>query len=321
MSPTPRKPVRTGIDDNAMLGIGLKLASVTVFIGMATAIKSADTIPLGQIIFFRSFFATVPILILLQWRGELAAGFRTNRFAGHLLRGVIGVSGMTFIFLALTRLPLPEATTLNYATPLFIVVLSAIVFRETVGIYRSSAVIAGMIGVVIVAWPRLTLFTGSTGIGTGETIGILAAFLGAFLAACATMATRSLVKTEQSPTIVLYFSLTCSALALLSLPFGWVMPSPTELALLLSAGFAGGVGQILLTESYRHADMSVIAPFDYASLILSIAIGYLVFGDLPTVHMIVGGLIVVGAGIFIILRERRLGLERAEAKRVSTPQG
>jgi drug/metabolite transporter (DMT)-like permease len=107
---------------------------------------------------------------------------------------------------------------------------------------------------------------------------------------------------------------------LLTIPFGWVMPTTEQLVLLVSAGIAGGIAQILLTESYRHADMSVIAPFEYASLILSVGVGYILFGDIPTIQMLIGGLIVVGSGIFIIYREHRLGVANAKAQSSNTPQ-
>jgi drug/metabolite transporter (DMT)-like permease len=98
------------------------------------------------------------------------------------------------------------------------------------------------------------------------------------------------------------------------------MPSPIYFVYLIAAGICGGIAQILLTESYRHADMSVVAPFEYTSLIFSIAIGYFVFADPPTWHVLVGGLIVVGSSLFVIYRERQLGMAQPE-KEVATPQG
>src|SRR6218665_2701329 len=130
---------------------------------------------------------------------------------------------------------------------------------------------------------------------------------------------RKLVHTEKSATIVLYFSISSSVIALVTAPFGWVIPSPQFLLYLVLAGICGGIAQILLTESYRHADMSVIAPFEYTSLIFSIAIGFFAFGDVPTWHVIVGGVIVVGSALFVIFRERQLGKALPE-KEVATPQ-
>jgi len=109
-------------------------------------------------------------------------------------------------------------------------------------------------------------------------------------------------------------------IALATLPFGWIVPSQQQLIYLVTAGVCGGIAQILLTESYRHADMSVVAPFEYTSLIFSIGIGYFVFSDQPTWHVLVGGLIVVGSALFVIYRERRLGKAQPE-KEVATPQG
>lgn len=304
-----------------MLGIGLKVSSVAIFLAMATFLKAAKGVPVGEMVFFRSFFAIFPILIFLLVRRQLVVGMQTARPLAHLVRGMVGVTAMSFIFLALTKLPLPEATALNYTTPLLIVVLGALVLKETVRLYRWSAVLVGLLGVLIIIWPRLTLFSAGAEWGGDLFVGAVAALVGATVAAVASLTVRSLVRTERSATIVLYFSITSSALALVTAPFGWIWPDPVQLTLLVSAGFAGGIAQILLTESYRHADMSIIAPFEYTSLVLSVIVGYLVFAEVPTINTLVGGLLVVAAGIFIILRERRLGLERAKARKVTTPQG
>lgn len=319
--PTAGSAAKPLTDDNPMLGIGLKLSSVALFLTMATCLKAAPGTPVGEMVFFRSAFAILPILVFLGYRGQLGTGLKTERLGGHAFRGFLGAAGMGCGFFALTKLPLPEATTLSYATPLLVVVLSALVLREVVRLYRWSAVALGMTGVLIIAWPRLTVFTGGAELGLDESIGVLASLLGSCIAATAMLMTRSLVRTERSATIVLYFSLSCTIGGLLTLPFGWIMPEPRDLVLLISAGIAGGIAQILLTESFRHADMSVIAPFDYTSLILSVILGYVVFAEIPTINMLVGGLIVVAAGIFIIFREHRLGLERRAARRFTTPQG
>jgi drug/metabolite transporter (DMT)-like permease len=305
---------------NAMTGIGLKLASVCVFLGMASLLKASQGVPAGQLVFFRSFFAILPIIVYLIYRRELIVGMKTSRPLSHLWRGLIGTGGMATGFYALTQLPLPEAITINYATPLLIVVFSAVFFHEQVRLYRWSAVLVGLVGVVIIIWPRLTVFSGGVTDMSGATLGAISALVSCCFAATAMVLVRRLVDTERSATIVLYFSVTSAVLGLCSLPFGWVMPTTEQFALLIGAGIFGGIGQILLTESYRHADMSVIAPFEYASLLLSILVGYFLFSEVPSVEMLVGGTIVVGSGIFIIYREHMLGLERKRASEVSPPQ-
>ncbi|MBA8821198.1 EamA family transporter [Ochrobactrum sp. P6BS-III] len=306
-----------GLDSNPMLGIGLKIASVAVFVGMSTMLKAADGVPLGQLIFFRSFFAVIAVLLYLQWRGQLSGAFRTQHGFSHFWRGLVGVCAMTMSFFALMKLPLPEAIAINYASPLITVILGAVILHEVVRFYRWSAVLIGLFGVLIIIWPRLTLFSGGN-VGQDEAIGALSALGAAFMAAIAMLLVRRLVQTERTATIVIYFSLSASVIALVSLPFGWIVPSWTQLALLIGAGFAGGIAQILLTECYRHAPMSTIAPFEYTSMLLGLLIGFLLFGDVPTLEMLVGSVIVMAAGGFIIYREHKLALE---PHKVNAPQG
>lgn len=127
--------------------------------------------------------------------------------------------------------------------------------------------------------------------------------------------------TEATSAIVFWFSLTATLLSLVTLPFGWVWPTPVEAAILVGAGLLGGIGQILLTASYREADASLVAPFDYASMLFSLGIGYFVFAEVPTRTMLAGAALIVTAGVLIIWREHRLGLERSRQRKAMTPQG
>lgn len=304
-----------------LTAIALKIMSVTIFVAMSSLIKAAGPLPAGQIVFYRSFFAIFPILLFLGFRRELHTALATRRPFGHIARGLIGVCAMALNFYALTRLPLPDAVTLNYAQPLLVVVFSSIFLGEMVRLYRWSAVVVGLVGVVIISWPELTLLTSGSALDDQEVLGVMAALGGAGCSAVAAVVVRNLVHSERTATIVLWFSLTASVLALLSLPFGWEMLSLTQSLLLITAGFCGGIGQISMTAAYRHAEVSTVAPFEYTSMILAIVVGYVVFGDVPTLYMLVGGLIVVGAGIFIILRERQLGIELSKARKTVPLQG
>lgn len=306
-------------DQSPLRGIILKIVSVAIFVGMSSCIKAAGQVPAGQIVFFRSFFAILPILVMLTWQRELRSALVTTRPLSHIMRGVVGVTSMGLSFFALTRLPLPEAITLNYAQPLLVVVFSVLFLGEAIRIYRWSAVIIGLVGVCIVSWPKLTLF-GDGGLDNQQAIGAVAALVAAAISAVALLLVRNLVRTERSTTIVLWFSLTSSVAGLLTLPFGWELLSVEQAAFLVAAGICGGVAQILMTEAYRYAEASTVAPFEYTSMILGIAVGYLAFGEVPTLHMIVGGAIVIAAGLFIIWRERRLGIERAGARKLAPPQ-
>ncbi|MBF9043220.1 EamA family transporter [Rhodobacterales bacterium HKCCE4037] len=299
-------------------GIALKVASVCVFVFMASLIKaSAGSIPPGQAVFFRSFFAIPVILVWLVMQHDLAHGLETRNPMGHIWRGLVGTSAMGLGFAGLGLLPLPEVTAIGYAAPILVVVFAAMFLNEEVRLFRLSMVALGMGGVLIVLSPRLALDPATA--DTGQALGAVLVLMGAVCAALAQVFVRKLVHTERTAAIVFYFSVTASLLSLLTLPWGWAWPTPTEWALLIGAGLAGGVGQILLTSSYRFADASLIAPFEYASMLLAIAVGYFVFSEVPTPTMLMGAALIVAAGIAIIWRERQLGLER-NARKANTPQ-
>lgn len=325
--PSASKPAAAGAPPLAvdtpdpMKAITLKVCSVTLFVFMSTCIKAAgDGVPPGEIVFFRSAFAMVPILTVLAMHGHLRGVFKTARPASHFFRGLVGVTSMGFSFYGLTLLPLPDAIAIGYASPLIAVIFAAIFLRETVRIYRWSAVLIGLTGVMIICWPQLTLF-GNEGLGASSAVGVLALLIAAVLGATAMILVRRLIKTEKTPTIVLYFSLSSSIIALFTIPFGWAPLDLHTAALLIACGLFGGGGQITLTHSYRYADVSTIAPFEYTSILLGTVIGYFLFDEIPTWTMALGTLIVIGAGIFVIFRERHIGIRRRGARRAMTPQG
>jgi drug/metabolite transporter (DMT)-like permease len=302
-------------------GIALKLVAVVLFIVMSSLIKAAsEQVPPGQAVFFRSFFALPVILAWLALRGDLRTGLRVTSRIGHFWRGVVGTTAMGLMFAGLGLLPLPEVTALGYAAPLLVVVFAAMFLDEKVGVFRLGAVALGLFGVLIVLAPRLTTLSDDT-VEMTQAIGAVLVLLGAVCAALAQIYIRKLVRTEQTSAIVFYFSLTSSLLSLLTIPFGWVLPGGTETIFLILAGILGGTAQIFLTSSYRFADASVIAPFDYASMLFAIVIGYVFFDEVPTGQMLFGASLVILAGIIIILRERQLGLRRGRARAVKTPQG
>lgn len=302
-------------------GILLKIASVTTFIIMASLIKvTSKDVPVGEAVFFRSFFALPVIFIWLLSRRELRTGLKTSNPMGHVWRGLVGTLAMGLGFTGLGLLPLPEVTAIGYAAPLLTVIFAAMFLGEAVRAFRLGAVALGLVGVLIVLSPRLEAFSNSS-MDSRETLGALVVLMGAGCAALAQVFIRKLVFTEKTSAIVFYFTVTSALLSLLSSPFGWVMPAPREAMLLILAGLFGGIGQILLTSSYRFADASVIAPFEYASMILALGIGYFVFNEAPTLMMLAGASLVIAAGVLIIWRESALGLERSKQRKVMTPQG
>ena len=302
-------------------GIFFKLIAVMCFITMTSLIKAVSgDVPPGEAVFFRSFCALPIILAWLAMRGDLRTGLRVENPMDHVWRGFIGTMAMGSMFAGLAFLPLPEVTALGYAMPLLVVVFAAMFLNERVGVFRIGAVALGLIGVLIVLAPRVTSLGGDT-VKTMEAVGALIVILGAVCGALAQIFIRKMVQTEQVSAIVFWFSCTSTGMALLTLPFGWVLPTPAQAAMLVCAGLIGGVGQIFLTSSYRFADASLVAPFDYASMLFAILIGYFIFDEVPTLHMLGGAALIVFAGLIIILRERQLGIQRDKARQAKLPHG
>ena len=303
---------------NPLLGISLKVLSALVFTAMSALLKTMTArYPIGEVVFFRSAFALIPLLGWLMWQGALINSVRTKNLVGHFKRGFIGTGGMYLSFMALSFLPLPDAVAIGYASPLIVVVLAALVLKEEVRAYRWSAVAIGFVGVMIMLIPYLSPKMFSGGLTSGPALGAIAALAGAFCSAGAVLQVRRLTATERTGAIVFYFFILASGISLLTLPFGWLLPDRYDLLLFVAVGTLGGVGQILVTESYRHADTSIIAPFEYTSMIWALLVGWVVFGDLPGAAVMVGGFIVAASGLLIVWRERALGLQRAKEMAVS----
>lgn len=292
-------------------GIILMTSAVSLFVIMGSLIKAAVRIPAGEAVFFRAFCALPVIVLWLALRGELGDGLRVGSWKSHALRALAGTTAMGLGFVGLKLLPLPEVTAIRFATPILIVLFAALILGERIRLVRISAVAVGLIGVMIVMWPRLRFDGGDLALA-----GALVTLGSATLAALAQVFIRSMAGTERTTAIVFWFSATASLLGLATAPFGWVMPAGREWVWLIGAGLIGGLGQILLTSSYRHAEASTLAPFTYVSMIWALIIGYFVFDEVPTGPMLVGAALVIAAGVAIVLRERQLGMKRTAERRV-----
>jgi len=284
--------------------IGLKIISALLFAVMSALVRlMGEVTPVGQLVFFRSLFAIVPVVIIYAYRGELRQAIYTKRPLGQLGRGLLSVGGMYSNFAALTRLPLADVTAIQFASPLITVGLAALILKERVRIYRWSAVFVGFLGVLIMLVPHLDP-AHYTSLASAATIGAMLAVLSAFINAGTVIQTRRLTRTETTPSIVFYFSLICTIAGAATLPFGWYTPTLYELTILITLGMLGGLAHIFLTESYRFAAASVIAPFDYTSMLWALLLGYWMFGEVPTALVFVGAAIVIAAGLFVLWRER-----------------
>ncbi|MDJ1158507.1 DMT family transporter [Chelatococcus sp. SYSU_G07232] len=305
-----------------LLGISLKVLSALSFTLMSAGIKYVSTrFPTGELVFFRSAFALLPLIAWLATQDALVDSLRTRNVLGHLKRGVIGSTGMFCGFTALGYLPLPDTIAIGYTAPLLVVVLAAVILKEVVRFYRWTAVGIGFAGVLIMLVPHFSESALVNGFGTGPAIGALFSLAGAFCAAGATIEVRKLIGTEKTGAIVFYFSMLTTLLGLSTILIGnWSAPTLAEFGLLVVIGILGGIGQILLTQSYRFADASLVAPFEYTTMIWALVIGWFAFGELPAATVLIGAAIVITSGLFVIWREHQLGLERKRAREAAPPR-
>ncbi len=311
-------PIPIQIVSNPARGIALKLMSVLLFTIMSACIKAArEYAPPGQAMFFRSFFAIPPIVLYALWLGRFAEVFRVNDAFAHVNRGLVGMAAMACGFTALGLLPLPETIAINYAAPLMATALAALMLGEQVRAYRWTAVAVGLAGVLVMLWPRLTVLA-SGDVSDSEALGAWVALLGAVFVALATVHIRRLTQTETTLSIVFWFSVSCTVGSLFTVPFGWGVLDAWTATLLVAAGLLGGVAQIMMTEGYRNADASTLAPFEYSSMLYGLFLGFVLFAEVPGAQVLAGASIVIGAGLYIIRRERQLAIDRSRAKRAGS---
>jgi drug/metabolite transporter (DMT)-like permease len=296
---------------NYLKAIVLTLISSVMFAAMSALVRYAgQDVPVGQVVFFRAACAIPPVLLIYALRGELRLALHTKRPFGHLGRGMFSIGGMFCNFAALARLPVVDATAFSFSSPLITVVFSVIFLKEKVRLYRWTAVIIGFIGVIVMLWPHLDPKHYAGAALGASALGALLAIVAAIFNSGSIIQTRRLTGSESTSAIVFYFSLICALAGLATWPLGWHMPDMKQLAALIGTGILGGLAHILLTDSYRHAPASLVAPFGYSAMLWAFVFGWFFFDEIPVPLVFAGAAIVAGAGLFVFFRERKLGLRR-----------
>ena len=300
---------------HSLRGILLQILAMLAFTLQGALVRYVGArVPVGEAVFFRSTVALVPLFLFLAWQGKLAT-IRTNNLRAHISRSFTNVSGMFLNFAGLARVPLADATALGYATPLFTVILAATFLGEVVRLWRWCAVVVGLVGVLIMLSPHI-------GHGTSDQealIGAIFCLSAAFLFGVALTQVRNMTGTESTGALVFFYSVIAATISSATAFWGWVMPVGGDLVALLSIGVLGGIAQILMTESFRHAPAAVLAPFAYTSMIWAVGIGFFWFGEVPEIIVLLGAMIVIGAGLFVIWREHQLGLDKTHKPENAVP--
>ena len=283
--------------------MALRSCAVFCFAAMGAGIKLAALHGVGlvELIFWRNVFS-FPVILGWVLLGPGLASLRTPRPRAHATRSAIGLVSMFLNFYAITLLPLAEATTIGFSTPLFATALSPLLLREAVGRHRWLAVGVGFAGVLIVVQPG-----GHAIPGYALAMGIVAAAG----VAGVHITLRQIGATERATTTVFWFNIASLGVTALLMPFFARAHDPATWPPLLLVGLAGGAAQILMTASLRYAPVPALAPFDYGQLVWATLFGWLLFASVPLAPTLLGGALIAASGIAIALRERRLHIRAA----------
>jgi drug/metabolite transporter (DMT)-like permease len=278
-------------------GIGLGALAFGLFTVMDTLIKWLSAgYPVIELLFSNALFALIPVAVTTLRRGGLAR-LRTRRLRLHVVRGTFGLCGGFLGFYAYSQLPLADAYSIIFATPLLITALSVPVLGEQVGWRRWSAVALGFMGVLVMLQP------GVAPIGPGA----LAALGAACASAVAILLVRKLSATDSTASIALYSNLTVVLVTGCLLPFQFILPTWSDLVLMAASGLIGGTALLILIGAYRRAPAALVAPFQYSQMVWAILLGLLIWGDVPDPAKLLGAAIVASSGLFILYRETALG--------------
>jgi len=287
----PGKP--TTRREHVPLGILYMVGATIVFAISSAASKwLVDIYPVGEVLFTRSGFSLIACALVILPQTGLAV-FHTQRRRDHVLRTLSQTASQTFLIIAFSLMPLASAVAINFSAPLFTTLVAILLLKEKVGFVRWFALVVGFLGVLIVTNPGADTFQ----------VGALFALGNAMIYGSVTAAVRGMTATESAETLLMYQLLLITVFFSLLLPFGFTMPTWMDAALMLFNGLTNAIGQYWWTRALHLAPASAVTPFFYLSLLWAALLGYLVWGDLPTVGLLVGSAVVVGSGLFLLWRE------------------
>ena len=284
------KPARR---EHIPLGIAYMVAATILFAASSAASKwLVATYPVGEVLFTRTAVSLITCAVFILPRTGFAV-FHTQRLSHHVMRSVSQGFSQTFLLIAFSLMPLAGAIAINFSSPLFATLVSALLLKEAVGMARWAALLVGFCGVLIVTNPGADSFQ----------IGALFALANAVLYGSVTAAVRGMTATESAETLTLYQLTLLTAFFTLLLPLGWVTPTPADAVWIVFNGASNAVGQYWWTRALHLAPASAVAPFYYLSLIWASVLGFAVWDEIPTISLIVGSAVVVASGLFLIWRE------------------
>jgi drug/metabolite transporter (DMT)-like permease len=271
------------------------LASVVCFSIMDICIKWLNFYPIGEVFFARFFIGLFPILFIIP-RNKMFTFYKTKRPWLHAFRAVTGSLAIIALFFGLRELPLADVISLTFGGPIFVTIASIIFLSEKVGIKRWSAVFLGFVGMILIVQPAFVDLN----------YYYITPIIFCIFFACVAISVRSLSKTEPIYRIAIYFTILNCLLGLATLPYGWAMPSKGDIIIFIIMGICGSIGNLLLTQSYRISEASLVTPIKYLSLVFAIVFGFLIWSEVPKFLTLIGASLVVVSSFIIFVRESQL---------------
>jgi drug/metabolite transporter (DMT)-like permease len=295
--------------DHVPRGIGCMVLATVMFSTASALTKwQVGIYPVGEVVFSRSISSfLVCAAVMLPLTG--LSVFATRRPRDHLARGLSQATSQTLFALAFTLMPLAGAVSINFSAPLFSALVSIVWLKERANFARWAALLIGFAGVLIVTNPGRNSFT----------LGALFALGNAVMYGSVTVAVRGMTKTESANTLIIWQLATIAFFHSFLLLFGWRWPTPIDAAMLFGSGFANAIGQYFWTQSLRLAPATAVAPFYYLMLVWALGFGFFIWGDVPSVGLLMGSAIVVTSGFFLFWREARLQRTIAVVPRAAGP--
>lgn len=279
---------------SVLQGVALRLLAAFLMTAMSAAVHgAAKTVPIGQIIFWRSALALVPICLYMMWLRDFPAGLKTQRPRLHVTRSLLGAFSMAMSFLSLAYLPVANAQALAYLAPVLVLPLAAITLKETLTPAVFVAVFCGFGGVLLLLWEAFELPR------EGALIGVAAGLAYALTMAFVRVHTKTMTRTENASSIAFYFAGVSAVIGVMTWPFGWVPLTWTLFGWLALAGILGGAGHIIANEAVARAPISTLAPFDFTGLIWALGFDLLVFSHVPGPMGIVGVFAITSAALIV----------------------
>ncbi len=293
----PVKPVpQLGRREDVPRAIVLMVVTTVLFACASAASKwLVGLYPVGEVLFMRSLSSLIGGAAMILPVSGLAV-FATSRPRDHFFRGLSQTISQLSLLIAFSLMPLAGAVAINFSSPLFAALVSIVWLKERAGFARWAALLTGFAGVLIVTNPGANSLT----------IGALFALINAVMYGSVTVAVRGMTRTESANTLVIWQLCVLAFFHSFLLLFGWRWPTPLDAALMFGTGFTNAIGQWVWTRSLHLAPAAAVTPFYYLMLVWSLIIGFLVWGDVPTVSLLIGSAIVVATGLFLFLREARL---------------